>query len=133
MKYLIDTHVLLWWFLDSFDLPNEYQSLFDQHESKKQEVGISIISLWEIAKLVENNKLTIRFSLDDWFEELENDPILEIFPLSRNIVLESTRLREHGFHKDPADQMIVATARCHQLRLLTQDERIRQSGAVLVV
>lgn len=59
------------------------------------------------------------------------DPIVRLLPLSGLAILESTRLGA-DFHKDPADQLIVATARIHALRLLTADERIKQSGVVFV-
>jgi len=76
-------------------------------------------------------KFKASFSLDHWFQELEDDPVIEILPLTGQIILESTRLGE-SFHKDPADQLIVATARYHGLRLMTADERIHRSGTVLL-
>ena len=55
-----------------------------------------------------------------------------MLPLSARIVAESIRLGG-GFHNDPADQIIVASARCHGLRLATADERIRRWGKVSLV
>jgi PIN domain nuclease of toxin-antitoxin system len=98
-------------------------------EEFKEGLAVSIISLWEIAKLAEIGRLQPEFSLDEWFYELEEDPGIWLVPLSARIVIESTRLGPH-FHKDPADQLIASTARCHGLRLLTVDERIHRSGIV---
>ncbi|MBI4208081.1 MAG: type II toxin-antitoxin system VapC family toxin [Deltaproteobacteria bacterium] len=125
---LLDTHVLLWWYLDAPDLTPEMAQKI-QSEELKEGLAVSIISLWEIAKLAEIGRIRPEFSLDEWFGELEEDPGIWMIPLSARIVIESSRLGPH-FHKDPADQLIVATARCHGLRVLTVDERIHRSGIV---
>lgn len=127
----MDTHVLLWWFEDSEKLSTEYRDLLLHCEQNDDPLGLSIISLWEISKLSSLGKIRTSFSLDRWFNELENDPLIHIFPLSGAIILESLRLGT-SFPKDPADQLIVAAARFHHLRLLTADERIRDSRTVIV-
>lgn len=131
MKLLLDTHILLWWYLDDPKLPDGYVKLLEVSESRNETLALSIISLWEIAKLVSLNKLRINFSLDQWFQEIEEDPGLKVLPLNSRIILESTHLGT-AFHKDPADQLIAATARCHELRLMTVDERIIESSAVAI-
>lgn len=128
---LLDTHVLLWWYLDDPQLPQAMTPHLVQAESQDG-FAISIITLWEIAKLVEVKRFHPEFSLDEWFDELEGDPKVWVIPLDANIILESTRLGP-TFHRDPADQFIAATARCRHLRLLTADERIRKSGVVALV
>ncbi len=57
---------------------------------------------------------------------------LTSLPLTASIAVESVRLGD-DFHRDPADQIIVATARCHGLTLITADERIRKWGKVNLV
>ena len=76
---------------------------------------------------------------DNWVKPEDRKKILEqanepaaINPLSCPIAAESVRLGD-DFHRDPADQIIVATARCHDLTLITADERIRCWGKVRVV
>ena len=88
-------------------------------------------SLWEIAKLVERGRLELTQSVDDSLEQLETSALFAILPLTGRVALESTRLGGR-FHSDPIDQLIVATARCHGLTLLTVDERIIESGVVAV-
>lgn len=131
MKYLLDTHILIWWCLDLQNLSQKYRDLLNESENVGEPFGLSIISLWEISKLVSSKKFLIHFSLDEWFCELEEHSKLAILPLSSHIILESTRLGT-AFHKDPADQLIAATARCHGLRLLTADEKIIESGVVSI-
>jgi PIN domain nuclease of toxin-antitoxin system len=131
MKLLLDTHIFLWWCLGHPDLPEKYLNLLNQAEQTEQKVYLSVISLWEVAKLVSLNKLKINFALDPWFQELEEDPQLEILPLSGRIILESLRLGP-VFPKDPADQLIASSARCYELHLLTVDERIIDSKTVAI-
>jgi PIN domain nuclease of toxin-antitoxin system len=86
-------------------------------------IGVSAISCWEIAKLVENRRLELPVSLEKWFEQALSYPGVRILELTPEISIESTRL-PGDFHRDPADQIIVATARVHNCPLVTSDERI---------
>ncbi len=131
MKLLLDTHIFIWWYLDHPQIPKAYLKLLSETEQRREDLGLSIISLWEIAKLVSLNKIKISFSLDQWFEEIQEDPGIQVLPLNGRIVLESARLGT-SFPKDPADQLIAATARYHELRLLTLDDGILQSGVVAI-
>jgi PIN domain nuclease of toxin-antitoxin system len=85
-------------------------------------MGISIYSCWEIAKLVEYGKLELKFSIEDWLEIVLSHPNLQSFDLTIPIIVKSTQLS--GFHKDPADQIIVATSIILGITLLTADEKI---------
>ena len=65
-------------------------------------------------------------------EQIESHSLLTILPLTCSIAAESVSLGD-DFHRDPADQIIVATARCHDLTLITADDRIRSWGKVRVL
>jgi PIN domain nuclease of toxin-antitoxin system len=101
-------------------------------EATKKKLSISVISLWEVAMLVKHKKISISVNMDSWFDEVESGSYVNVIPLSADIILESTRLGEN-FHKDPVDQLIVATARTKNLRLATCDRRIIESGAVVTL
>jgi PIN domain nuclease of toxin-antitoxin system len=131
MRLLLDTHILIWWQLDRPELPAKYRTILETAEAKQEKFCLSVISLWEIAKLESSKRIQVLGSVDTWLEELESHSSIEILPLNSRIILESTRLGD-GFHKDPADQLIAATARCHGLKLITVDERIRSSGVVAI-
>jgi PIN domain nuclease of toxin-antitoxin system len=92
-------------------------------ENEEQGLGVSVISCWEVAKLVEYNRLTLPCSIDDWLEQALAYPGIQLLFLTPRIVVESTKL-PGTFHRDPADQIIVATARVHDWPLLTADDRI---------
>ena len=132
MKLLLDTHIFLWWNLDFPHLSFKHKALLEEAETSGEGYGLSIISLWEIAKLVSAGKFHVAFSLDQWFLQLEDHALVHLLSMNGSIILDSTRLGPH-FHKDPIDQLIVATARYHELTLLTVDEKIQKSGVVPVV
>jgi len=117
---LLDTHVWIWASLDdrSSLSPRAIRAI---KESKRR--WISAISLWELAKLVERKRIGFSIPVLTWMRRSINEQEISIADLSPEIAVESTHLR--GFHKDPADQLIVATSRVLGMRLLTSDRRIR--------
>jgi len=74
--------------------------------------------------LVEYGRLELPCSIDEWFEQAINYPGIRIIELSPEIAVESTQLPGE-FHRDPADQIIVATARINDCPLVTSDKKIR--------
>ncbi len=132
MNVLLDTHVVVWWYLDAPELPAAFRKHLEHLESKGEQASVCAISLWEIAKLAERGRLQLNRTVDELLETLENDPLFSVVPISSKIAAESTRLGA-SFHKDPADQLIAATARCHGLRLMTCDEAIRRSNVVALL
>lgn len=131
-KAVLDTHILVFWRSEPARLSAEQREHLESIESSGGSFTISAITIWEIAKLVEHGKLTITRPLDLFLGEIEEHPRVEVVPLTGRILAESVQLG-NGFHKDPADQMIAATARCLGYPLVTQDQRIRDWGGVRVV
>lgn len=82
--------------------------------------------------LRQRGRVGMKRTLDEMLGEIESHPLIRVIPLSRAIAAESVRLGD-DFHRDPADQIIVATARCHDLMLVTGDDRIRNWGKVRVL
>ena len=129
MKYLLDTHVVVRWYLDSPKLSKVHRRILRDAERQDTRIGLSAISLWEIAKLVETRRLRLTVSIDDCLASIETNPLIEVLPLTANIAAESVRLGMKA-PRDPADQLIIATARCHGTALLTQDELIVESELI---
>lgn len=90
---------------------------------------ISDISLWEFATLVDMGRVEIEGSVTDWLRIAASPATVKIEPISSAIVAEMNRLPS-TFHRDPADRLIVATARFFKLPLATKDRKIRQSRLV---
>lgn len=130
---MLDTHALVWWVHgDVAKLSAAQRQALKEMEEQNEPSAISSISLWELAMLRDRNRLSTAKPLDALFEEIESHPLLSILPLSGAVAAESVRLGD-DFHRDPADQIIVATARCHGLILITADDRIRKWGKVRVL
>ncbi|BAY62513.1 hypothetical protein NIES22_25870 [Calothrix brevissima NIES-22] len=117
---VLDTHIWVWWVQGDARLTTKYQNWLQQYES--QGLGISIMSCWEVAKLVEIGKLTIPDPIDVWLTAALAYPGVQLLELTIPIIVESTKLI--GFHKDPFDQVIVATARIYGCPLVTVDAKI---------
>jgi PIN domain nuclease of toxin-antitoxin system len=79
-------------------------------DNEDDEIGVGTISLWEVAKLVELGRLVLPVALGDWFRDALAYPGVTLVELTPDIAIESTQLPGR-FHRDPADQIIVATAR----------------------
>ena len=132
LAVLLDTHILLWWRCEPGRLSAPQARWLRDLESRGEPAAISAITLRELAKAGERGRLEIALPWDLWLDEIESDPSLTILPLTARIAAESVRLGRE-FPRDPADQLIVATALCHGLRLLTADENIRRWGKVPLV
>ncbi len=118
---VVDTHIWIWWVHGEAHLTRPQIDAMTAHETSV--IGVSAISCWEIAKLVEYGRLELPCSLREWFDQALSYPGIQLLPLTPEIAIESTQLPEN-FHRDPADQMIVATARVYSCPLVTSDEKI---------
>lgn len=117
---VLDTHIWVWWVQNDVRLTQKHQNWLQQYES--QGLGVSIISCWEVAKLVENSRLTLPVTVEEWITTALAYPGVQLINLTIPIIIESTKLT--GFHRDPSDQIIVATARINGYPLLTADAKI---------
>ena len=130
--FLLDTHILVWWLLGVKRLTSAQSDVLRELESNRQAVGLSAISLRELAKLIMDGKFQVDVPPETWLSGVEFHSLITIFPITAAIAAESVRLGD-DFPRDPADQIIVATARCYGLTLITADERIRKWGKVRVL
>ena len=115
MKYLLDTHVFIWWTENSPRLKTKFKSAISLPENK---IYLSIISLWEITIKVSLRKLRLKIPVDKL-------PLLydfEILPLKVEHL--PLLLRLPPIHKDPFDRMLIAQAQHENLVLLTSDPKI---------
>ena len=118
---VLDTHIWVWWVHDDPHLTSQQKQWLQEYES--QGLGVSAISCWEVAKLSEHGRLKLPLPVGDWMKQALAYPGIRFLSLSPEIAVESTRLPE-TFHRDPADQIIVATARIYNCLLLTADTKM---------
>lgn len=128
MKALLDTHVLLFW-LESAGRLSEAQQRVIRAASAENPLLLSEISLWEVATLHDLGRLELRLALREWLEQAAAPPLVRRLGISPAVAAEVAALPPH-FHRDPADRILVATARIHGATLLTHDRRILAAEVV---
>jgi len=122
MRYILDTHAWIWWHMSPDKLSRKAQKVIENMK-RTNEILLSAISLWEFSKLLEKKRIGISCDPEDWIKSALDMPKLRLAPLSPILAYRSTILPQ-PFHNDPADQIIVATAREENATILTKDERI---------
>ena len=127
---VLDTHIWVWWVHEDEGLTQTQAEAIEANETSV--IGVSAISCWEIAKLVEYRRLELPCSLSSWFEQALSYPGVHLLELSPEIAIGSTQL-PGKFHRDPADQIIVATARIHGCPLVTSDGKLLKYSHVKTI
>jgi PIN domain nuclease of toxin-antitoxin system len=89
---------------------------------------LAAVSLWEAQMLHAKNRLLLNRSFDVWIRDAAAAAVIEIVPLDVEVVIALHALPA-SFHGDPADRLIVATARAHRIPLATHDRAIRKGRA----
>jgi PIN domain nuclease of toxin-antitoxin system len=97
--------------------------------SEGEPLWVSDISLWEVAALVSLRRVRLRLPLREWLEAAVAPPLVRRVSISPAVAAEVAILPD-SFHRDPADRIIVASARTSGATLLTQDRRIIEAGLV---
>ena len=118
---VLGTHIWVWWVARRDLLHARHRNLLEQGADRV--FGVSIISCWEVAKLVEYGRLKLDRTVGLWMESALSEPGVSLLQLDPRIVVESTQLPQ-PFHRDPADELLVATARILQCPIMTEDSRI---------
>jgi len=121
---VIDTHVLIWFVNGSDQLSLTAKNSIENELTNDGEIIISSISAWEISMLIQKNRLVLSMDIEAWLEQVEQIEGFRFMPVDDEISYKSTIL-PGKFHKDPADRMIVATARKFAIPLVTADQKIR--------
>lgn len=124
MLTLLDTHAWLWWVAADRRLVASARRAIERAASSGT-LALSLISVWEIAKKAEKKQLVLDRPVETWIDEALARPGLQTIELARPVLIESCRL-PGPFHGDPADQLIVATARDRDAVIVTRDDRIRR-------
>jgi PIN domain nuclease of toxin-antitoxin system len=125
---LLDTHVWLWWLLGQPELSVAEREALDALAAAGTPPGLAAISLWEAQMLAGKGRLQVDRPFAQWLPIATASETVSILPLDVSVVVALDALPV-GFHGDPADRIIVATARAHSLPLATRDSNIRRSRA----
>ena len=118
---LLDTHVW-WWCLTEVQNLSE-AALASIGRAKTDERCIASISIWELAMMAARKKIELRIPAPQWLSRAIGETGIRVIELSPDVAVDACNL-PGDFHKDPTDRIIVATARVHNLTLLTKDQKI---------
>jgi len=124
---LLDTHYWIWL---QFGVREHLTPLVLKAIDQAAASGsllLSVISVWELGLLEAKGRIQLFAPCEQWVREALAMPGLTLASLTPEIALASSRLPQ-PFHGDPADRIIVATARTMGVRLATRDSKIREYG-----
>ena len=115
MKYLLDTHVFIWWMEENKKLPAEIKSIIDDPFNN---IFISVITPWEIVIKIKTKKLKVPKN----YASYVLNGIFKLLPIEISHVLEVEKLPY--IHKDPFDRILISQAKIEDLTLITSDQKI---------
>ena len=118
MTLILDTHVVQWWTAEQHRLSARARDLL----ALTDDPAISSITWFELAWLVQHERITIHISLQTWLERLSSS--IRTIGITPEIAATAARLPD-PFPRDPADRLIYATAIATGGQLVTKDERLR--------
>jgi PIN domain nuclease of toxin-antitoxin system len=120
---LLDTHYWIWLQAGAREQFTQAVLRSINQAAATGNLLISVMSVWEVGMLEAKGRIQIHVPCEQWVREALQMPGLSVAPLTPEIALASSFLPE-PFHGDPADRIIVATARSLGARLVTRDSRI---------
>ena len=123
-RYLLDTHAWLWFVAGDKTLKPPIRKLINA-SMQAGELYLSSISFWEVSMLVAKKRIMVNCPCLEWINQAAAK--LQIINLTASISVDSCELPD-DFHGDPADRIIVASARVENLVLLTRDNNILNYG-----
>ena len=118
---LLDTHVWFWSITEPDRLSKSAYSLIKR--TPVDERAIASISIWEFAMMVSKGRIQMKMSPEQWLDHATEKTGIQILELTPKVAIESCQL-PGSFHADPADRIIVATARINGATLITKDKKI---------
>ncbi len=125
MKLLLDTNALLFWQARHRKLSRRAATEIERADA----LLVSAVTCWEVATLLAQRRIELDRPIDRWLSDLEAEERIELVPLSPRAATLTFSLAVAGFHGDPADRLIYATAAERMAGLVTSDERIRDFAA----
>ncbi|MDH0738486.1 type II toxin-antitoxin system VapC family toxin [Achromobacter sp. AGC78] len=128
---VLDTHALVWWIAEDSQLSRRAREVIEA-EMQGGEILVSAISAWEVAMLAKAGRLALNMDATAWLDTVAQVPTVRFVPVDVRISVHSVDLPGE-FHKDPADRIIVATARQYSAPLVSADLKIRDYSHVHTV
>jgi len=122
---VLDTHALIWWVNGDSKLSARARKVIESEMTVEGgKVLIFAITAWEIAMLINKNRLALTMDLNEWLDTVMSIDAVQFVPVDNEVTIQSVQLLG-DFHPDPADRMITALARHYSAMLVTSDDKIR--------
>ncbi len=128
MSVVLDTHIWVWWLTADSPLSRAERNALDA-KAARSELYLSAISLLEAQVLHAKQRLELPLPFAEWLARAADGRVITVLPLNLEVIFALDTLPV-SFHGDPADRIIVATARTHAMLLATHDAAIRRSRTV---
>jgi PIN domain nuclease of toxin-antitoxin system len=120
---LLDTHCWLWAQLGLVQRLSRAALAAIRNAESEGSLRVSVISVWELAMLEKRGRVALPMNVRTWIEQALSKPGISVTPLTTEIAIESVHLPA-DLHGDPADRMLIATARVLSATLLTKDAQL---------
>lgn len=118
---VLDTHALIWAVQDDALLGRNASAQIDA-TAREDRILVPVMCAWEVAMIEKRGKVVFPGGASLWFRRIVESPAFVLAPLEPEIAIESVRM--DWDHRDPADRIMVATARHWKMPLVTADEKI---------
>ncbi len=119
---VLDTHAWLWWMVAPKKLSSRARAAIEDSEA----IGVSTMSCWEVAMLAERGRIELESDVVTWIGRALATERVEAIELTPPIAVSAALLERRGFHRDPADRIIYASARERRAKLVTKDSRLHK-------
>ncbi len=124
---LLDTHVLVWLMFGDPKLGSRAREAIHR-ACREDRALVSVITPWEVGVLANKKKIDLYQDVMNWVSSALSVPGFRLAPMSAEIAVASTRL-PWEMHPDPADRILVATARSLNATLVTADDALLDYAA----
>ncbi|GEM_PF-1342236 len=125
MNFILDTHVLIWRFLNPKKLSKAFTTIFSHEENI---FGVPNIALMETQYLSEIGRIQI--NVEEFVSVLRDHPQFQLLPFDETVLLHALRLTSN---RDPFDRVILAHALASSTPILTRDHWMKKTASHLVI
>lgn len=127
-RLLLDTHALIW-IAEGMPIDPGARKAIGFAAEKSEPLYVSPITAWERGMLVAKGRVASRLSPKEWFARVLDHPLIALAEMTIDILTDASFL-PGPVHGDPADRILIATARKLDLTLVTHDRPILRYAAL---
>ncbi len=125
--HLVDTHIWIWYAQGDHRRLNQHAAKALQSLDEQENAYLSIMSIWELGMLAATQRLVLDMPAQEWVTRFFERTRFQALGLEIPVTLDAGQLPGE-IHGDPVDRILVATARHHDLILLSADKHVLRYG-----